>query len=185
MVSQVFTQPGSALWLYVFVVLIIIVLLLIGSNMMPSNMDRHGARLKVGLGFLIIAIVLGIVIYFLIASNIEQWAWFIALLPTAILLFAIYFAFFGAMGNIMLIIGTFIALFVMIWVIYYAFANGQWSLLAFPIIYIILAIMGGVGWGMWNKNGKSRRSTRREMSESALSEPSLEDIVGESESGSL
>jgi len=193
MVSEVFAQTGSALWVYVFAVLIILVIMLIGSSLMPYKMDKSGnMKLKAGLGFLIVAIVLGIVVYFLAAANIEQWAWFIALLPVALILFGVYFTFFFAMGTVMLLIGTIIAFIVMIWILYYAFVTPLYSILAFPLIFLILIIVGGIGWGAMNgkKKGKKMRGDMNEMGdmsemESAKSEASLNDILDVSNSANL
>lgn len=151
MVHSALQQPSSSLWLYVFVVIILLVLSWVGASSM-SKWDQNGnMRVRGGLGFLIIAIILGIVIYFLIAADIQQWAWFIALLPTAILLFGIYFAFFAVFGRVFFWIGSLIALFVMIWLVYFSFVNQTWSLLAFPIIYLIIIIAGGFGFAAWRK----------------------------------
>lgn len=190
MVSEVFSQPGAALWVYVFVVLIILVMMLIGSSLMPYRMDKTGnLRMKAGLGFLIVAIILGIIVYFLIASNVEQWAWFIALLPVALVLFGVYFTFFFAMGSVMLLIGTIIAFIVMVWTVYYAFVTPLYSILAFPLIFLILVILGGVGWGSMNKKKSHRRAGRERMSQksqsSEMSEASLGDILDVSNSPNL
>lgn len=151
MVHSALQQPAAALWLYVFVVIILLVLSWVGASSM-SKWDQNGnMRVRGGLGFLIVAIILGIIVYFLIAADIQQWAWFIALLPTAILLFGIYFAFFAVFGQVMFWIGSLIALFVMIWLIYYAFVNQVYSLLAFPIIYLIIIIAGGFGFAAWKR----------------------------------
>lgn len=167
MVSEVFSQPGSALWVYVFVVLIILVIMLIGSSLMPYKMDKSGnLRMKAGLGFLIIAIILGIIVYFLAANGIEQWAWFIALMPVALVLFGVYFTFFLAMGNVMLIVGIVIAFAVMVWALYYAFVTPLYSILAFPLIFLILIISGGVTWGKMNSNGKKGGKKQRGRSPS-------------------
>lgn len=193
MVSEVFSQPGAALWVYVFVVLIILVIMLIGSSLMPYKMDRTGnLKMKAGLGFLIVAIILGIIVYFLEASNVEQWAWFIALMPVALVLFGVYFTFFFAMGSVMLLIGAIIAFIVMVWVVYYAFVTPLYSILAFPLIFLILVILGGIGWGSMNKK-KSRRGGKQRMMESMsqkseaseMSDASLADILDVSNSPNL
>jgi len=151
MVHQALSTPAAALWLYVFVVIILLVLSWVSAASMPQWDQNGNMRVRGGLGFLIIAIILGIIIYFLIAADIQQWAWFIALLPTAALLFGIYFAFFAVFGQVMFWIGSLIALFVMIWLVYYSFVNQHWSLLAFPIIYLIIVILGGFGFSAWKK----------------------------------
>jgi hypothetical protein len=193
MVSEVFSQPGAALWVYVFVVLIILVIMLIGSSLMPYKMDKTGnLKMKAGLGFLIVAIILGIIVYFLEASNVEQWAWFIALMPVALVLFGVYFTFFFAMGSVMLLIGAIIAFIVMVWVVYYAFVTPLYSILAFPLIFLILVILGGIGWGSMNKK-KSRRGGKQRMMESMsqkseaseMSDASLADILDVSNSPNL
>ncbi len=151
MVHPALQTPAAALWLYVFVVIILLVLSWVGASSM-SRYDQNGnMRVRGGLGFLIIAIILGIIIYFLVAADIQQWAWFIALLPTAILLFGIYFAFFAVFGQVFFWIGSLIALFVMIWLVYYSFVEQHWSLLAFPIVYLIIIISGGFGFAAWKK----------------------------------
>jgi len=151
MVHSALSAPASALWLYVFVVIILLVLSWVSTASFPQ-WDRTGnMKIRGGLGFLIIAIILGIIVYFLVAADIQQWAWFVALLPTAILLFCIYFAFFAVFGQVMFWIGSLLALFVMIWLVYYAFVNQAWSLLAFPVIYLILVILGGVGMASWRR----------------------------------
>lgn len=187
MVSSVFSQPSSAIWVYVFTVLIILVILLIGSSLMPYRMDKNGnIRMRAGLGFLLVALILGIIVYFLGAGGIEQWAWFIALMPVALVLFGVYFTFFFAMGQVMLLIGTIIAFIVMVWAVYYAFVTPVYSILAFPIIFIILVILGGIGWGKMKnqkqhkkmKKRHSRDSMSSSMSQkSARSEGSLNDIL--------
>ena len=108
--------------------------------------------------FVLLAVILGIVLFFLIASGIEQWAWFIALLPIAVLLFAVYFAIFAAFGKVVFLIASFVALFVMIWLVYFSFINQAWSLLAFPIIFLVMALVMGFGWGAWNRRSVSNLS---------------------------
>jgi len=190
MASEIFSQPGAALWVFVFAVLIILVIMLIGSSLMPYRMDKNGnMKLKAGLGFLIVAIILGIIVYFLVAANIEQWAWFLALLPVALILFGVYFTFFLAMGSIMLLIGTIIAFIIMIWILYYAFVTPLYSILAFPLIFLILIIVGGVGWGAMNGKKYKKRKTEISISErsdrSSKSEASLNDILDVSSNADL
>jgi hypothetical protein len=178
MVDTAFHTPEAPLWLYVFVVIILLVLAWIGAGMLTAytglggNMQARGGWVSV-----ILAIILGIVIYFLIAAGIEDWAYFVAFLPTAILLFGIYFAFFAAFGAVSFWIGTIIALFVMIWLTIYAFTEQQWAFLAFPIVYLIMVIAGGAGWGMWagykNKKGGDMKEMRSMMSDMDMSMSAL------------
>ena len=83
---NIFEQPATALWVYVYVVIILLVLSWIGASV-GSTFDQDGTmRFRGSLGFLLVAILLGVLVYFLVAANIQQWAWFVALLPTALLL---------------------------------------------------------------------------------------------------
>lgn len=173
MVHSALQQPAAALWLYVFVVIILLVLSWVGATS-ASKWDSSGnMRIRGGLAVLVLALIVGIVLYFLVAADIQQWAWFIALMPTAILLFGIYFAVFAVFGQVMFWIGSLIALFVMIWLVYYAFTEQIWSLLAFPIIYLIILIMGGFGFAAWKKWSKDNVVGTEEILSGMESEGSM------------
>lgn len=163
MVHPALNAPAASLWLYVFVVIILLVLSWVGASSMSQYDQTGNMRVRGGLGFLIIAIILGIVIYFLVAADIQQWAWFISLMPTAILLFGIYFAFFAVFGQVFFWIGSLIALFVMIWLVYYSFVEQHWSLLAFPIIYLVIIISGGLGFSAWKKWSEDKSGAVEEI----------------------
>lgn len=154
MVHDIFEQPATALWVYVFAVIILMVLSWIGAST-ASSFDPYGHnRFYGGLLFLIVAILLGVLVYFLVAADIQEWAWFIALLPTALILFGIFFAFFGVFGPVGFWIGVVIALFVSVWAIYEAVVTQTWSILMFPIVFLLIAIAGGLGYGMWARWSK-------------------------------
>lgn len=154
MVHNIFNQPPTALWVYVFAVIVLLVLSWIGASTASSLDPRGSGRMYGGLLFLVISILLGVLVYFLVAADVQEWAWFIALLPTAIVLFGIYFAFFGVFGPVGFWIGVVVAFFVMVWTIYEAVATQTWSILMFPIVFFLIAIAGGLSYGMftkWNK----------------------------------
>lgn len=156
MVHDLFAQhPYSALWLYVFAVIILLVLSYIGVSVAGRKYDANGnKRMSGGLAALLIAIILGLVIWFILTSSNVKWAWLLSLLPVALLLFGIYFAVFMSLGKVMFFIAFLVALLISIWLIYFVAISGQFELLAFPIVFLVLIIVGGLGWGMWNKRVK-------------------------------
>jgi hypothetical protein len=159
MVHELFTQPTTALWVYIFSVIILLILSYLAASAMRKYDKEGHMRARGGLAALLIAIILGIVIFFLISSGQNDWGWFLALLPVAILLFGIYFAVFFALGRVLYLLATIVALFLMIWLVYYAIVTpNQWPLLAFPIIFLILLIIGGVGMGMYGRMKKEQTS---------------------------